>query len=480
MTKNLEKQFEDMRIDMEQLKTDIALIKQDVGYIKERVTKVETVLYSIGALIIVAVAIGVYTVVKNGSNDHKKGIDSYPTGRLWVLGNANNDDYINQDDVDYINKVILEGSVNYSEYIMCDANYDGNIDSDDVKQVQDLIAGTADKMWYVNVDKKICSFDTTKGKKVLTIHPSPTEEVILLNPDLIVASDDYVTQTGYSQFRDVIPSNFTSVGDMFNPDIEAIIEVYDKYGSLIVVLGTADYFAPTLESQVEPFDIQVVRLPSWESGIVAPGVLTLGYLLGETENAYKYLKWHDRIINKIKEKVSSIPDEDKVKVIMLNTAPEDVDEIHGSGFGDYENSQICGGNNLAYLFGNAEEKWYATSYTIEDIVALHQKNDLEMIISIFVGPFYAEEGKAKEYYDTCVDKFQPGMKDIKICVYGWDISVGPSYPIAMMLYATWMYPSLFEGEFNISDEYQYYLSDLMGFSSWNATEMELSYSYLDE
>lgn len=414
------------------------------------------------------------------SSNYKKGIDSYPTGRLWVLGNANNDDYINQDDVDYISKVILEGSVNYSEYIMCDANYDGNIDSNDVKQVQNLIAGIADKMWYVNVDKKICCFNSTTEKNILTIHPSPTEEVILLNPNLIVASDDYVTKTGYSQFRDIIPSNLPSVGDMFNPDVEAIIETYRKYGSLIVVLGTADYFAPTLESQVEPFDIQVVRLPSWESGIVAPGILTLGYLLGETENAYKYLKWHDRIINKIKEKVSSIQDEDKVKLIMINTAPEDVDEIHGPGFGDYENSEICGGNNLAYLFGSAKEKWYATGYTTEDIISLHQKNGLEMIISIFVGPFSAKEGKAKEYYNICVNKFQPGMKDINICVYGWDISVGPSYPISMMLYATWMYPSLFKGEFDILDEYQYYLSDLMGSSSWNATEMELYHSYLDE
>jgi len=431
-------------------------------------------------LSIIVVVIGVFNVIKDDSNDYNKGVDSYPIGRLWVLGNANNDDFINQNDVDYINNILSEGVINYREHIMCDANYDGNIDSGDIKQVQDLIAGTANKMWYINVDKKICSFNITTDKYILTIHPSPTEEVILLNPELIVASDDYVTQTCYSQFRDIIPSNFSTVGDMFDPDIEAIIKTYNKYGSLIVVLGTADYFAPTLESQVEPFDIQVVRLPSWESGIVAPGILTLGYLLGETENAYRYLKWHDRIINKIKEKVSLIPDEDRVKLIMINTAPEDVDEIHGPGFGDYENSIICGGNNLARIFGDEEEKWYATGYAVEDIISLYQKNGLEMIISIFVGPFYAEKGKAKDYYNTCVDKFQPGMEDIKICVYGWDISVGPSYPIALILYANWMYPSLFEGEFDLLDEYQYYLADLMGYSSWNATEMEIFHSYLDE
>jgi ABC-type Fe3+-hydroxamate transport system substrate-binding protein len=440
------------------------------------------VAYIIVAVIVVA-AIGVYIgvyVVNNSSSDDNKYVDSYPTGRLWVLGNANNDDYINQSDVDYINNIILGGSVNYKDHFMCDTNYDRKIDSDDVKQVQALIGGTADKMWYINVDKKICSFNNTAEKNVLTIHPSPTEEVILLNSDLIVASDDYVTKTGYSQFKDQIPSDLPSVGDMFDPDIEAIIEIYNTYGSLIVFLGTADYFTPTLESQVEPYGIQVVRLPSWENGMVPQGILTLGYLLGETENAYKYLEWHDWIIDTITEKVSSIPDEDKVKLIMLNTAPEDVDEIHGPGFGDYENSEICGGNNLAYLFGSAEEKWYATGYTIEDIVSLYQKSDLEMIISVFVGPFYAEEGKAIEYYNMCVDMFQPYMEDIKICVYGWDFSVGPSYPIAMMLYATWMYPSLFEGEFDILDEYQYYLSDLMGFTSWNATEMEVFHSYLEE
>lgn len=79
------------------------------------------------ALSIVVVVIGVSNAVKNDSNEYNKGVDSYPTGRLWVLGNANNDDFINQNDVDYINKVISEGTINNREHIMCDANYDGNI-----------------------------------------------------------------------------------------------------------------------------------------------------------------------------------------------------------------------------------------------------------------------------------------------------------------------------------------------------------------
>jgi len=435
------------------------------------------VVYIILAVIVVA-AIGVY-VVKNSSSDDNKYVDTYPTGRLWVLGNANNDDYINQSDVDYINNIISRDSVKYKDYFMCDANYDGKIDSADLKQVQALMAGTADKIWYVNVDKKICSFDNTKEKNVLTIHPSPTEVAILLNSSLIVASDDTVTKTYYPMFKDVIPSDLPSVGDTYNSDVEAIVEIYKTHGSLIVFLGTSDYFTPTLESQVEPFGIQVVRLPSWEKGMVPQGILTFGYLLGETENAYKYLDWHDKIINKITEKVSSIPHEDRVKLIMLGTASEDADEIHGPGYGDYENSEICGGNNLAYLFGSTEKEWYTTPYSVEDIASLYQKNGLELIILQFNGPFLAKKGKTIEYYNMCVDTFQPYMKDIKIGVFGWDFSLGPSYPIAMMLYATWMYPDLFEGEFDILDEYQYFLSEFMGYTSWNANEMEMYHSYLD-
>lgn len=53
--------LQNIQKDLEQIKTDIALIKQDIVYIKERVTKVETILYTLGA----AVILGVLAVVLN-------------------------------------------------------------------------------------------------------------------------------------------------------------------------------------------------------------------------------------------------------------------------------------------------------------------------------------------------------------------------------------------------------------------------------
>lgn len=51
--------LQNIKKDLETIKTDIALIKQDIVYIKDRVSKVEGILYSLGAVVI----LGVVTVI---------------------------------------------------------------------------------------------------------------------------------------------------------------------------------------------------------------------------------------------------------------------------------------------------------------------------------------------------------------------------------------------------------------------------------
>lgn len=47
--------IDDIKSDINKIKTDIALIAQEQGYIKERLGKVEYSVYSVGAVIILAV-----------------------------------------------------------------------------------------------------------------------------------------------------------------------------------------------------------------------------------------------------------------------------------------------------------------------------------------------------------------------------------------------------------------------------------------
>ena len=53
--KNFSKDLDQIKYDLASIRQDIALLKQDIVYIKERITKVETAVYSVGGVVILAV-----------------------------------------------------------------------------------------------------------------------------------------------------------------------------------------------------------------------------------------------------------------------------------------------------------------------------------------------------------------------------------------------------------------------------------------
>jgi iron complex transport system substrate-binding protein len=55
---------------------------------------------------------------------------------LEIFGNANNDDTINQDDIEYV-RGIIAGTNEVSE--LADANYDSRIDEEDAKHIELII-----------------------------------------------------------------------------------------------------------------------------------------------------------------------------------------------------------------------------------------------------------------------------------------------------------------------------------------------------
>ena len=89
--------------------------------------------------------------------------------KLWVLGNANGDMYIDASDKDIINAAITK-SATVAQAPLCDANNDGTINADDVTFVDGLINGSATKAYYMDVDKKICEFKKYEKINMITLH----------------------------------------------------------------------------------------------------------------------------------------------------------------------------------------------------------------------------------------------------------------------------------------------------------------------
>ena len=73
------------------------------------------------------------SALENKLDDMKDKEADYPM--LMILGNADWDDNIGDDDIAYIEGLIKNG-YNYSDEFMCDANYDGLIDEKDVEMVK--------------------------------------------------------------------------------------------------------------------------------------------------------------------------------------------------------------------------------------------------------------------------------------------------------------------------------------------------------
>ncbi|MDR0372634.1 MAG: dockerin type I domain-containing protein [Nitrososphaerota archaeon] len=420
------------------------------------------------SLVGIVVFAGIVTIISLGNVGDKE--TSTMSGRLWILGNANEDDIIDEKDLRLIEEYI---SNDYSFYnVAYDANGDGNIDEQDLEQVKKLLSGEAEYIWYLNVDNKICKFKNTADKHVVAFNVGCTEATLLVDPTLLVGSDEMVLGDYRQEFQDLLSPSVTNIGDMDDPNREALVELQNRHGSLILFLGTVDMFVPTLEKEMEPYGIQVVRLSTWENGNVPQGLLTFSYLMGKTENAYKYLEWHDGIMAKIANITATIADDNKVKMIIS----EGKSELRGPGVGDYEYSIFCGANNLASTYG--EHIWYIMDYSIEDAVALYQKG-LELIVFQHDGVFVSKPGDAERFYNECLDMYGPYMNGIKIGVIGWDNTLGPSYIISVMSYAYLMYPELYSEVIDIESEYQYFLSEIMHYTSWTASEMCIYYSYLD-
>ena len=95
--------------------------------------------------VIVVAGMGVAAVVINNGQDSK---EVKATGNLPVFGNANNDDYIDSRDIDLMEKLIADESLDRSAYPFLDANQDGELDSADIEIVKKVIDKKACDLHY--------------------------------------------------------------------------------------------------------------------------------------------------------------------------------------------------------------------------------------------------------------------------------------------------------------------------------------------
>ncbi len=261
------------------------------------------------ACIVVAAAAALMLLNDNGDN-HKDDVVS-PTGRLVVYGNANNDDFLDKKDVDYINDII-SGKISWNQKNnkYADANLDGKIDGKDVEIVQKIINRESveisyDELHFARADHPRSNAVVTNTIKYPvkcdTIAVGYYEVGYLMTILGLWDKVKYVDENTSGHYMDYPSEGLPIIGNFKTIDADAIhnsgVDVFIGYG--------------TYQKQARD-DLKAMHSPTQVIEIQGQGidclseVVTMGFLLNANDNARKWIDFYDKTMDKIQGAVKDI------------------------------------------------------------------------------------------------------------------------------------------------------------------------------
>ncbi len=410
----------------------------------------------IGIAIVAILVVAVAALVLTGAFDKKVVPDEGNETDLTILGNADLDDDIDNDDVKAIEYIIENGGT-VDKYPYADANNDGKIDSDDVAFAKDMVAKKEQRIYYYNVDGKIASVKYPVTGTIIPTYNKTVEALRTLGcTSQIIALDDF-TYEWPTYFPELM--NLPSIGNRFTPNVEKILELNpDAY-----LCGTTKWFAKTLEEDLGNAKTDVIRLPTWEEGKVLSGMLTLGYILQKEDQAAKYLDWANGVLDVVNSVVADKTDSEKPRVLVQDA--DNVLTTKKSGSGQYENSVKAGGYNIVKDIGSDSE--YYTKLTMEWILA---QNPDYIVFSQSYTAYEWDDADFQEKLDALNAEFAKTKAAMNgnLHVLNLEVFIGPSFPIGVMYMAKWFYPEEFK-DVDVSEYYQVYITDFCGLD-WDVNE----------
>ncbi len=413
--------------------------------------------------VIAVVAIAAFVLMNNngGGNDDKKGeipdLEAFPA-RLAVLGNANCDDYLNNDDVKYVEKLIKESNFDYSKEFMCDANYDGYINDKDVDVIKKMIDYKQPTVYYFGVvDYDVREYHTDVANHyVCPLIAPPFDACLILGADLIKGADNRivpVTGNAHDRYTSALDlSKLIDVGSCNTPDKEAIAKLLKENDNcMTLVCGQHDYYADGYEDLFGSQGLQIIRMGSWEGGVAIHGLLTTGYLLNRLDNAYEYLKWYDNVEDFVKQKMSTV--KEKKNAICFYTDQSEAGKFCLLGNTSAENAMLTKvnsydiGSTIFKARGGASivtgDKMQLSKEQITSDIATYK---IDTVIGLTNTPLQSATTAAvmaEKYADFAERMGTATYKQIDLAVGGYVFASGLSEVIAQVVMGYVLYDDVF-------------------------------------
>ena len=350
---------------------------------------------------------------------------------LDIYGNANEDDTIDMRDLTYV-KLIFFGKKPETE--LADAKYDGKINPLDFIQIKLIIVGKEKEITIVDSADRIVTVKKPV-ERIIPLHMRHAGTVCVSGAGDNVVGVDKTVIARERLFPEL--SKLPCVGTVRAPDTEQILMLNPD---IILTFTTAP--SPEVLEDKLPDTIAVIRFDFSRVDYLKQEMKALGYMVG-MEEVNDYLEWYDGYVGTVKERVSGIPEEDKVRVFMERErigGSEGVRWAYTSNTGYSDLCDVAGGINIAKDYieyhGDVEVEW-----------VLGENPDVITGLSYSGGYKIDDPAGFERYYGEIISL--PGFENLKavknnrVHIISGDFSIGPQLPIGVVTVAKWLYPDLF-------------------------------------
>lgn len=268
--------------------------------------------------ILVVAAVGAYVVVSDDDEDYRS---TNTDCRLKILGNADENDYIDERDVEKINDMITKDE--YSQ--MADANDDGKVDKKDAELVQKIIDIRAKNQGkdfdqkdridikFIDVDKQVQNAKYPVGDFIIINSQRALEVAIALGIEervLGLCLEDLKSYWDTNEYAGC--DHIVNVGKKNEPDLEAIA----KIDADTIVAGQRSIFLKNVDGD-HAGNKQILRLPTWENAGQESAALTFGFIMDTEKTAEKYVKWMDDLNAEVQKEVAKLSDDGKTSFLLV-------------------------------------------------------------------------------------------------------------------------------------------------------------------
>lgn len=400
---------------------------------------------AIAAVVVILVAgigVALFSMGNNGGNSSSE-VDAV----VVIYGNANNDAYINDDDVEFVQN-ILDGKAAWdrSKNPYADADNDGQITSKDIDQIKMIINNEKGRIWYHNYfgEAQEISYPLTNRTIAVTYWQQAEAAAILGQWENVKVANAYVTKIKGNQYDCSGVQEVGTTGSSTASVNEAGISTMIKAG-VNLILATPTEGVRTGCDKVIVNGVQADAIYLWHMGNDSiPTILTMGIMFDEEERAEAYAQFCYGLIDKITTKMEGKEKKDIIVTTLYANQETRSNITICSGVGREGTCTV-----LQYL-GNVYNNWTGindygmANYDPTWFYGEGDRFDVNFMVYSSVDQFTYDQ----DTFDSYFEKFIEFFKNTK--AYNNNGMIGAPYIFAgyssysMLMYAAWMiYPDLF-------------------------------------